>query len=132
MTNYVGTTLNDLPPVLGLNGSELLFLYQYDSLTSTWITYQCTSEQLANLFNGGGSGQCSMRQLFAAMADQGVLFSTSEAVPSDITNSYNIAWNKAYIMSINDPFITGFLQPTLSYSSLQMAELFALAQTYPL
>lgn len=130
MAGYVGTTLNDLPPVLGLNGTELFFLYQYDSLISQWITYSCTASQL---FDGGTSGAstCSMRQLFAAMADEDVLVDAFDQLSSDITNTYNIAWNHAYRMTITDPFITGFLQPALGYSDVQMIALFVLALTFP-
>jgi len=133
MAGYVGTTLNDLPPVLGLNGTELFFLYQYDPLLGVWVTYSCTADQIANLSSGsgGGSGVCSMRQLFAAMADEDVLVTAFDQLPSDITNSYNIAWNHAYRMTITDTFITGFLQPAIGYSSAQMAALFVLAATFP-
>jgi hypothetical protein len=72
-----------------------------------------------------------MRQLVAAMAGQGTLVAVYEALPSDITNSYNIAWSHAYYMGITDPFITGFLQPTLGYTTAQMQALFTLALTYP-
>ena len=130
MAGVVGTTLNNLPPVLALNGSELFFLYQYDPAISTWITYSCTAEQL---FNGGfdGASVCSMRQLFAAMADQDVMLTAFDQLPADITNTYNIAWTHGYRMTITDPFITGFLQPAIGYSDAQMVALFALALTFP-
>ena len=133
MTNYVGTTLNNLPPVLYLNGAELCFIYQYDTLTSTWITYSCTTSQLSEISGGGGGfGTCSMRQLFAAMAQENVLYEAFEALPSDVTNTYNIAWNHAFRMTIGDPFVVDFLQPAISYTTPQMANLFALALTFPL
>lgn len=131
MTNYVGTTLNSLPPVLGLNGTELCFIYQFDSMTGTWITYRCTTGQIAQLAYGLGPGSCSMRQLFAAMASQGVMYQAFELLPADVTNTYNIAWNHAFVINIVDPFIQDFLQPALGYSNSQMVSLFALAQTFP-
>lgn len=132
MTNLVGTTLNDLPPVLALNGSELCFLYQFDPMLGKYVTYSCTTFQIAQLaFGIGGEGVCSMRQLFAAMANQGVMYQAFEQLPADVTNTFNIAWNHAFIMTINDPFIQDFLQPALGYSDLQMTALFALALTFP-
>lgn len=46
------TTLNDLPPVLALNGTELCFIYQFNSMTSTWVTYSCTTGQIASMVAG--------------------------------------------------------------------------------
>ena len=62
---------------------------------------------------------------FAAMAAAGVMVTAFNALPGSITNTYNIAWNHAYRMSINDPFITGFLEGAIGYSPAQMAALFA-------
>ena|ERR1035437_6907706 len=126
------TTLNDLPPVLSLNGSEICFMYQYDPLLELWITYSCTTGQIASLASQiTGAGTVSMRQLLAAMASQGVLVTAFESVPADITNTYNIAWNHAYRMGPSDTFVTGFLQPTIGYTNGQMAVLFVLAAGLP-
>lgn len=126
------TTLNDLPPVPALNGGELCFIYQFWTPTQEWITYSCTTAQIAGLFEGGGGvATCSMRQLFAAMASEDLMITAFEQLPADITDTYNIAWNYAFRMTLADPFITGFLQPALSFTSGQMAALFVLALTFP-
>lgn len=127
-----GTTLDQLPAAISLNGSELVWLYQPGpNETTPWIGVRCTTFQIADLINGSNSQSVSMRQLFAAMAQDNVLVTAFEALPADITNSYNIAWNRAYRMSLSDPFVTGFLQPTLGYSASQIAALFLLAATFP-
>ena len=90
-----------------------------------------------NLFNTAAAvpiyatGTPTMRQLIAAMGSQAVLVSVQNAVPADITNAYNIAWTHAVYMPLTDPFVTGFLQPTLGYSGAQMTTLYALALTFP-
>ena len=129
-----GQTLDQLPPALALNGSELLWIYQQGPSPATpWIGLRCTSAQLASLFSGpsGIIGAISMRQLFAAMAFDGVMVTAFNALSADITNSNNIAWYHAYAMTISDPFITGFIQPTIGYTTLQMELLFVLARTFP-
>ena len=128
-----GTTLDALPPAIALSGNELVWLYQpgTNPLTTPWIGVRCTTGQIANLLSGGGAASCSMRQLFAAMAAAGVLVTADQAVPADITNSSNIAWNHAYRMTITDPFITGFLEGAIGYSAAQMAALFVAALAYP-
>lgn len=130
------TTLDQLPPALALNGGELVWLYQQGpTLATPWIGVRCTTAQVAAFTKAAlslpGSGYVSMRQLIAALASQGNLVSVVGALTSDITNPYNIAYNHAYIVSQSDPFITGFLQPTLSLSGAQVATLFALALTFP-
>lgn len=130
-----GTTLDVLPVAVALSGNELVWLYQPgpNPLVTPWIGVRCTTGQLATLASGDSSAAtCSMRQLFAAMANQGVLVTADQQVPADITDSNNIAWNHAYRMTITDAFITGFLEPAIGYSPAQMATLFVLAQTYPL
>lgn len=130
-----GTTLDQLPPALALSGAELVWLYQPgpNPLVTPWIGVRCTTSQIANLLStSSGSGVCSMRQLLAAMAAAGVLVTAFEAVPADITDSNNIAWNHAYRMTISDPFITGFLQAAIGYTSVQMAALFVAALAYPI
>jgi|SRR6185437_3207801 len=131
-----GTTLDELPVALALNGGELVWLYQQGPTEATpWIGVRSTTSQIATFINYTlnlpSSGYISMRQLVAALADQGVLVSVTEALTSDITNSYNIAWTHGYITSLSDPFITGFLQPTLGYSTPQMQNLFNLARNFP-
>src|ERR1035437_6656588 len=93
------TTLNDLPPVLSLNGREICFMYQYDPLLELWITYSCTTGQIASFASQLTAARTvSMRQLLAAMAIQSVLVVASQALPADITNTSNIAWSHAYRM----------------------------------
>lgn len=130
-----GTTLDQLPPALALSGAELVWLYQPgpNPLVTPWIGVRATTQQIALLLTTGGStGGCSMRQLFAAMAAAGVMVTAFEAVPADINDSNNIAWNHAYRMTISDPFITGFLQAAIGYTSVQMAALFAAALAFPI
>jgi hypothetical protein len=126
------STYIDFAPAIALNGNELVLIYQQGNNVTPWITVNCTTGQIANLLNGGVSNTPSMRQLFAAMAFQNVMVSAFEQLPSDITNTYSIAWNHAYRMPINDPFVSGFLQPALGYTGAQMTSLFALALTYPI
>lgn len=129
-----GTTLDVLPPALGLQGNELLWIYQPQTGDTpvTYVGLRCTTAQVAALVSGIGTVNPSMRQLIAALASQAVLVEVEQAVPGDTTNSYNIAWNHAYVMSIGDSFVTGFLQPTLGYSGAQMTALFTLALTFPI
>jgi hypothetical protein len=131
-----GVTLDQLPPALALNGGELVWLYQQGPTIATpWIGVQCTASQLAAFANAlyklPSAGFVSMRQLVAALNAQGNLVTVFEALPSDITNQYNIGWNHAYIITQADPLVTGFIQPTLGYSGAQIATLFALAATFP-
>lgn len=129
-----GTTLDQLPPAIALTGAELVWIYQQGTnpLVTPWVGYRCTTSQIANLLStDGGAASCSMRQFFAAMSSQGVQTTAFSALSTDPTNTYNIAWNHAYRMSIADPFITGFLQSAISYTSAQMVALFVLANTFP-
>jgi 5-enolpyruvylshikimate-3-phosphate synthase len=128
-----GTTLDQLPQAVALSGSELVWLYQQGPNDQTpWIGVSCTTFQIAALINGNsGTSVCSMRQLVAALAANGVLVAVAQAVPGDITTSTNIAWNHAYRMTISDSFVTGFLQPTLGYTNAQMIALFVEAQSFP-
>jgi hypothetical protein len=129
-----GTTLDVLPPALALQGNELLLIYQPQpgNLLVPYVGLRCTTGQVAELITGIGTINPSMRQLIAALANQGVLVSVFDALPADITNSYNIAYNHAYVMTIGDSFVTGFLQPTLGYSGAQMIALFDLALSFPI
>lgn len=127
-----GVALNELPPALALNGNELLWAYQQGPITTPWIGVTITPQMIAGLSTATGVTTPSWRQLLAAMASQGVLYGVAEAVPSDITNSYNIAWNHAYTMPISDPFVSGFLQPTLGYTNAQMTALYAFALAFPM
>ena len=127
-----GTTLTSLPPALALNGNELVWIYQQTgNPANPWVGLSTTTGQIAGLVLAGSLGSVSMRQLFAAMAAQGVMVTAFEALPADITNTNSIAWNYAYRMTLSDTFITGFLQPAIGYSTAQMQALFALATTYP-
>jgi hypothetical protein len=132
-----GTTLDQLPPALALNGGELFWIYQAGPTEATpWIGLRCSTAQIAQLVAdligaGLSSTAITMRQLIAAMAAEDTLVGVYESLPSDLTNSYNIAWSHAYIITISDPFIVGFLQPTLGYSSAQMQALFAAAAAFP-
>jgi hypothetical protein len=127
-----GVTLDQLPPVVALNGNELFWIYQQGgNLPVPWVGYNVTLNQILQYAFGGTLGGCTMRQLLAALDAQGVLTEVSNAVPSDITDGYNIAWNKAARMTLTDPFTTGFLQPTLGYTNDQMASLFNQALAYP-
>lgn len=126
-----GTTLDAIPPAISLNGNELVWLYQHGNDVTPWIGVSCTVGLLASFFAGINSVTPSMRQLFAAMANQGVMVTAFEQLPADITDPDNIAWNHAFRMSLTDTFTTGFLQPAIGYSDLQMIELFALALTFP-
>ena len=127
-----GTTLTSIPPALALNGNELVWIYQQTgNPANPWVGLSTTTGQIAGLVLAGSLGSVSMRQLFAAMAAQGVMVTAIEALSGDVTNAYNIAWNHAYRMTFSDTFITGFLQPAIGYSTAQMQALFALATTYP-
>lgn len=128
-----GVTLDQLPPALYLGGAELIWLYQPGPTEATpWIGVSCTVADLISYINSGGfSTQPTMRQLLAAMASQGVFLTAFQALPADVTDPNNIAWNHAFRMTLSDPFITGFLEPTLGYSQAQMQALFTLALTFP-
>lgn len=131
-----GQTLDTLPPAIALNGGELMWLYQQGPTEVTpWVGVRATTGQIAALASEGIVGPvgsiCSMRQLLAAMAFEGVMVLAFNSLPADITNSYNIAWSHAYKMTITDPFVTGFLQPAIGYNNEQMIALFILALTFP-
>lgn len=124
-----GTTLDQLPPALALNGNELFWIYQQGPNEAVpWVGLRCTANQIAALIQNSQS-RTTMRQLLSVLALQGLLFEVFEALPSDITNTYNIAWNHASSISIGDIFVTGFLQPVLGYTNTQMQALFQLAGT---
>ena len=131
-----GVTLDQLPPALGLTGGELVWLYQQgpDQVTP-WIGVRATVAQLAAYIinNQGlaGTGYASIRQLAAALASQENLVTMLDALTSDVTNQYNIAWSHASTISTTDPFVTGFLQPTLGLNNAQVLALFTLANTFP-
>jgi hypothetical protein len=74
-----------------------------------------------------------LKQALASQTDAGVnaLLLVNENVPADITTFNYITWNTAYRISIADPFVVNFLQPTLGYSGAQMTALFLLADTFP-
>lgn len=103
-----------LQPTLGYSNAQMVALFG-----------------LANGITFGTGNNVTMRQLVAALGAQSQLVGVYEALPSDLTNSFNIAWYHGYAMTLNDPFTTGFLQPTLGYSGPQMAALFALALSFP-
>ena len=130
-----GTTLDKIPPALGLNGSELFWAYQPGPTPVTpWIGVSVTPGQLTQYLKYGPSVPyvaTTMCQLLAALSTQGVLVTLFDALPSDITNPYNIAYNHANYITIGDPFITGFLQPTLGYSQADVYNLFNLAAAVP-
>lgn len=140
-----GITYDQTPAALALNGGELIYAYQQNSNTglygqgptgpTPWTGVTLTPAQIAAFVAAAyklpSSGYVSMRQLLAALAYQASLVTVFEALPSDITNPYNIAYNHAYIITQSDPFVTGFLQPTLGLTGPQLAALFALATTFP-
>ena len=132
-----GIAFYNLPPALSLNGGEILPAYQQGPNQATpWIGVQLTTSQIVSLvgmsLNLPTAGYVTMQQLFSALAARGVRFTVSESLPSDITNAYNIAWNHGYIVTASDPFATGFLQPTLNYTTVQMQDLFVFASTFAL
>lgn len=129
------TTYTELPTTLVLNGNEILAGYVPNGLQpplNPYTTQQFTTQQVANLaMAGANANTVTMRQLLAALANQNLLYVAFQALPSDPANSYNIAWWHATRMSLADPFITGYLEPTIGYNSTQMAALFILALTFP-
>ena len=128
------TTYDQLPVTLSLAGNEITAIYVPSGLAPPlpqWVTQRCTTAQIAQLVSGSAGSSVTMRQLLAALAADSLLVTLFEAVPADITNQYNIAYWHATKMTLTDPFITGFLQPTLSYSALQVQTLFTLALTFP-
>lgn len=126
-------TFSQLPPATGLTGAEIFAVSQLLGIPVQETSVGVTLNQIKAFLGGGSTSTVvSMRQLFAAMVVQGVYLIAQAAVPADPTNATNIAWNSAYIMTIADPFVVGFLEPTLSFSGTQMAALFALAMTQPL
>ena len=130
------TTLDQLPVALALNGGELVWLYQQGPTEATpWIGVRGTTAQIAALITTTlklpNAGYVSMRQLVAALASENLLLGVTQALPGDETNAFNIAWTHAYLMSAGDPFVVGFLQPTLGYTGAQITTLFAYAATFP-
>jgi hypothetical protein len=123
------TNLTQITPLVAINGTEVLYVIQYDSLTQTWIDYTCTSGQIANFFAGITTSTPSMRQIKAAMADLGYMLQVSQEVPSDVTDSDNIAWTAAFRMSKGDIFVTGFLVSLLGQSAVDA--IWAIAPTFP-
>ena len=131
-----GEAFYNLPPALALNGGELLVAYQQGPNQATpWIGVQFTASQFSAFISEAlqkpSACYVSMRQLASALASRSVLVELVQALSSDITNTYNIAWTHGYIITAADPFISGFLQPTLGYSGSDVATLFALAATFP-
>ena len=131
MSGTQGTKYSQLPPLLALDGNELVCISVPTGDPTPFVSYYTTTYQIAALLTPGGVGSCSMRQLIAALSFQGQLNNLFDALPADINNQYNIAYWHAYRMTQSDPFITAFLQPTLGYNSAQVEILFALAVTYP-
>jgi hypothetical protein len=129
--HLAGVTLDKLPPALGLNGTELVWLYQEGGNSVVpWVGVQCTTAQLAEFATSAAKVPYSfttMRQLITVLGQLGLLIDVFNALPGDITDQYNIAWNHAPYMSASDPFVTGFLQPTLGFSDAQILGLFALS-----
>lgn len=126
------TTYSEMTPLITLSGAELLCLSQPGVTPTPWITGTITISDLIGFINSGSVGiQPTMRQLLAAMASQSVMVTAFEQLPADITDPDNIAWNHAFRMSLTDTFTTGFLQPSIGYSDLQMIELFAFSLTFP-
>jgi hypothetical protein len=125
------TAFSNLPTVIALNGNELVCVSQYNALLETWTSYACTTEQISALFNGIPTGTPSMRQIKASMEAQGVLVDVSQAVPGDITDSNFIAWNSAFRMAQNDPFVTNFLLGENILTQTQVTTIWADAPNYP-
>lgn len=129
------TPYSQMPIAVALNGTEKICLsLPQDAPLPPFLTETCTVDQLAQFIGGSivPVGSISMRQIFAALADLGVMYSPLFiALPASIADSYNIAWYHASIMTQTDPFITGFVAPTLGYGPVQIAALFALAATFP-
>lgn len=126
------TTILNLPQTLALNGTELCYVIQYDSLTQQWVDFACTTAQISAIYNGVPANTPSMRQIKASMEAQGVLVTVSQAVPADITDPNYIAWNAAFRMAQNDPFVTTFLlgtPPILTQS--QVTTIWANAPSFP-
>jgi len=97
-----------------------------------WVSYAVTAQVIKNFAQGiPSTSQVTMRQLKQALAAQTVIIEVYQALPADISNTYNIAWASAANMSLTDPFTINFLQPTLGYSAAQMQALFLLALTFP-
>jgi hypothetical protein len=125
-------TISQMPLALALDGTERLCISQTGNQAVPWVTKAATTAQIVALVAGAvGPSICTMRQLFAALASLNLLTTAFEALSSDITDPYNIAWNHAGTMTITDAFITTFLEPVLSYNDSQIIALFALAQTFP-
>lgn len=128
-------TIDELPLSIVLSGGELVWVYAATGLAEPlpqWVGQQCTTAQIAALAAGVPvTGACTMRQLIAALAADGYLVTLFDALPGDITDQYNIAYWHAARMTIADPFVTLFLQPTLGLSGVQLTALFAQALTFP-
>lgn len=124
------TNLNQITPLVAINGTEVLYVIQYDPLTQTWVDYTCTTDQVANFFAGITTATPSMRQIKAAMAQLGYMVEVSQAIPADITDSDNIAWTSAFRMSIADPFVTQFLVQLIGQGAVDA--IWALAPTFPI
>jgi hypothetical protein len=127
-----GTTLDALPPAIALGGNELVLIYQPQpgNLLVPYVGLRCTTGQIAGLATSSGVASCSMRQLLAALSANSLLNTAFNALSTDINNYNNLAWNHAYTMTITDAFVTSFLEPTIGYTSVQMAALFAQALTF--
>lgn len=123
------TNLTEITPLVAINGTEILYVIQYDSLTQTWIDYTCTTDQVSTFYSGITALTPSMRQIKAAMAELGYMITVSQAIPADVTDADNIAWTAAFRMAVGDPFVTGFLTPLIGGNAV--AAIWTLAQTLP-
>jgi hypothetical protein len=123
-------TISQLPLVAGLAGNELFIVSVPSNPPVPFTTAACTAEQIS-AFAARFPALVTMRQLLAALVNQGVFFTVFNQLPADPSNPNNIAWWHASQMNPIDPFVTSFLQPALSYTSGQIAVLFALAATFP-
>lgn len=124
------TPFSEMPRAIALNGSELVCLSLYrPDMVPLWLTEVIPISDLG-FFIANNLGT-SMRQIKAALADQGNLYALFMGISSDPTDSFNIAWTTASRMTPTDPFITGCLQPVLGYSDADVVVLFALAATFP-
>lgn len=129
------TTFSQIAQTAGLSGRELVCISvpQYGPFGDVvaYTTAVTTTNDIANLYAPPSLAAPTMRQLFQALSANGQYLTAYEALPADPTDTYNIAWNRANVMPINDPFISGFLQPTLGLSDGQLLALYQLAATYP-
>ena len=123
---------SQMAPAIALAGNEIVCISVPQTFGPVpYVTMTTTVAQIANIYNGFTTVTVSTRQLLAAMASDGVLYTAFDTLPPDPANSYNIAWWHSFRLAINDPFVTGFIQPAIGYTTAQMQALFALAATFP-